>query len=228
VELHRIIFRVDYPPAFKLLNRWGDAFELLRANKFWTNLAEAREIRRIIATRKEIEKGIDHNLFLELNNISGIIEEHPISSLEPFMNAFGDATQLVHLIEATSFLRVGVRFVFLEESESFDVPLRALSAQVRNEYWESFEGELIDIALTSVHKIEDQKIRVNAGPIAKREYSNWFNLPEKIKIENGFILDIDCFASEYKFKTFDLRKFIDFNYTIAKKHSLDLLRFIKK
>lgn len=227
MELHRVIFRIDFPPAFKLITRWGEALELLNASKLWTQLGDTNDAKTIVAERKDVEKGISHNLMLQVNNINGSIEEHPIKSVEDFSKAFADATQLVHLVEALAFTRLGVRFVFLERFDAFETARRAIASQLRDEYVGLFQGEMTDLSLVTVHKHEDQFLRVNAGPVQKKEYANWFNVPDKIQIENGLIVDIDCYSFEYKFKTFDLRKLIDFSHASAKKQAASLIQFIR-
>jgi hypothetical protein len=227
MELHRVIFRIDFPPAFKLFNRWGDALELLNANKFWTQVGDTKDARMIVAERKEVDKGINHNLVLQVNNVNGSIEEHPIKSLEEFNKAFADATQLVRLVEASAFARLGTRFMFLEATDTFEAARQAFASQLRGDYIALFQGELTDICLVTVHKDEDQYMKISAGPIQRKEYVNWFNIPDKIQIENGFIIDIDCYSFEYKFKTFDLRKLIDFTHASARKQAVGLIQSIR-
>jgi hypothetical protein len=227
MELHRIIFRVDFPPAFKLFNRWGDALEILNASKFWTQVGDTKDARMIVAERKEVDKGIHHNLMLQVNSVNGSIEEHPIKSVEAFDKPFANATQLVHLVEASAFVRLGVRFVFLEPTDTFEAARRALANQLRDEYVGVSQGDLTDLSLTTVYKHEDQFLRLTAGPVQKKEYVGWFTVPDNIQIENGFLVDIDCYSFEYKFKTFDLRKLIDFAHTSAKKQAADLVQFLK-
>jgi hypothetical protein len=226
MELHRVIFRVDFRPAFKLFNRWGDALELLNANKLWTQVGDARDARTIVAERKEVDKGISHSLTLQVNSVNGSMEEHPIKSVEAFDKPFADATQFVHLVDASAFVRLGVRFLFIEPTDTFELARRAVASELQDKYIGLFQGDLTDLSLTTVCKHEDLFFRLNVGPVQKKEYVNWFNVPDKIQIESGFLVDIDCYSFEYKFKTFDLRKLVDFTHTSAKKQAASLVQHL--
>jgi hypothetical protein len=223
MELYRLIFRVDFPPAFKLFSRWGEILELLNANKLWTHLGETSS-RQIVAQKNDPGRGIHHNTIVEINSINGNLEEYPLSSLDPLEQVFRDVNSVVELAGATSFLRVGARFVFLEPIESFDAALQLFSRQMRREYLAALEGDLTDMSITTVFKEGDQFRRINAGPISKKEYPGWFSVPDKVRVENGLLADIDFYTLEYKFKTFDLRKFVGLAYDVARKQSMELLK----
>jgi hypothetical protein len=228
MELHRVIFRVDFPPAFELFNRWGDALALLNRNKLWTNLGETPNIRQIVAQHTDQDKGVNHNTIVAVNNINGNLEEYPIRSLDSFGQVFAAVSELVDLMKVSSFLRVGARFVFLEEAESFEVVRDNFAGQMRAEYVGLFKGELTDLSLITVHKDGDNFSRMNAGPIAKKEYAGWFSIPNMVRIENGLIADVDFYTLNYKFKTFNLGKFIELAFTVARKQSGELIRMIKR
>lgn len=225
MELNRLIFRVDFPPAFKLFTRWGEALELLNANKLWTQLGET-STRQIVAQKSDPEKGHHHNTIVEINNINGNVEEYPIKSLDSFERLFRDVGDLVQLAEVTNFSRVGTRFVFLEPTDSFAAALQTLDRQLRPEYLSGLRPHLTDMSIISVFKEEGQFTRINVGPVSKKEYPGWFSLPEKVTVENGILIDIDFYTLEYKFRTFDLRKFIDLGYDVAKKQATELLKTI--
>jgi len=217
---------VDFPPAFKLFNHWGDAFEILNANKLWTNLGETPD-RKIVAQCIDPGKGLTYNTILEVNSISGNLEAYPMQSLEPFEKVFHDVTRLAHLTETAVFNRIGTRFLFLETCESFEQARAAFAAQIRPEYRDRFKGKLVDVSLVSVYEEEDQFTRLMAGPLSRDEFRNWFTQPDKITMDTGYFADVDCYTSKYKFKTFDLRKYIDFTYTSARKQTEDLIKYLK-
>ncbi|HEX4076312.1 MAG TPA: hypothetical protein VHX49_13000 [Candidatus Acidoferrales bacterium] len=225
MELYRIIFRVDFPPAFKLFSHWGDALELLNANKLWTQLGETNS-RQILAQKNDREKGINHNTVVEISSVNGNLEEYPLGSIDRFEHVFRDVNALVGLVGASSFLRVGARFIFLEPTESFDVARRMFSEQVQREYLAVLGRELTDMSIISVSKEEDQFRRVHAGPISRKEYPGWFSVPDKVNVENALLVDIDFYTFEYKFKTFDLRKFVDMGYGVARKQATELLKIV--
>jgi hypothetical protein len=227
MELHRVIFRVDFPPAFELVNHWGEALALLNANKLWTQLGETANLRQIVAQHNDQGTGVSHNTVVALNYISGNIEQYPIKSLESFERVFRDVTGIVTLGGISSFLRIGARFVYLEEAKSFEVAKHCFARQIRGEYLEAFKGELTDLSLITVNKEGDNLRRINAGPIAKKEYAAWFSMPDKLGVENAFLADVDFYTFEYKFKTFDLRKFVDLAFTDARKQSVELMKLIK-
>jgi hypothetical protein len=227
MELHRMVFRVDFPFAFKLISAWAEVLELLQANKHWTGLGETLEPRRIAAEHKDLEKGQNDFLFLEVSNFSGNFEAHPIESPEPYESVLRDVSVLTEKLGIASFIRIGTRFSFLEPIDSFENAQKALASRVGDEYWKQLDGDLIDMSITSVHKHEDQNMRLNVGPISKKEYPIWFGMPDKVAIESAFLFDIDCYSMQHKFKTFDFRKVMDFNYTKARKQALKLSDSLK-
>jgi hypothetical protein len=227
MELFRVMFRVDYPPAFSIFNRWGDALALLNGNKLWTNLGETPNVRQIVAQHIDQEKGQNHNTVVAIGNISGNIEEYPIKALEPFERVFRDVTDLVKLLDVTSFLRIGARFIFMEEAESFAVAETGFAKQISSDYLSVVKGELTDLSLITVHKDGDHFRRINAGPITKKEFAAWFSTPTKVEIENAALVDVDFYTLEYKFKTFDLRKFFDLAFDDARKQAVGIMKLAK-
>jgi len=226
MELHRIIFRVDFPPAFKLLSRWGDILELLNASKMWTQLSESAATRQVIAQKNDPKADLSYNTVVELGNVNGSFEEYPIKSLETFGTAFRDVNAIVKLGEVSTFLRVGARFLFLEPAESFEVARQQFSRQIRPKYVAGFEGELVDLSLNCVYREDDQFQKVNVGPITKSEYAQWFTMPDKLQIDNAYLADIDCYTRDYNFKTFDIRRFIELAHAVAQKQSATLMKLI--
>jgi hypothetical protein len=201
-------------------------FELLTKNKQWTNVGEGRD-RKVVAEDKDLTRGKNNNLVVEVTNINGNIESHPIASMDTVDAIFQDATNIVRLAEISDFLRIGVRFFFLHEAKSFEIPLNAFKKQVHEDYWNVLGPELTDMSIISTHKVDDQFVRVCGGPLSKKEYPAWFSAPSSLEIENAFLLDVDCSTREYRFKTFSLSKVVDLYYNLARKRAVDLFGFLQ-
>lgn len=227
MELYRVIFRVDFPTAFSLVNRWGDVLTLLNANKLWMTIGETPNGRQVVAQHNDAAVPANHNLMVALNYISGNIEQYPIKSLEPFERIFRDVTELAQLGDITSFARLGARFLFLEKAPFADVKDN-VGRYISRDYLDSFKGELTDLSIVTVFKDGDNYRRLQTGPISEREYNVWFSMPNSLKVESGFLVDVDFYTFEYRFKTFDLRKFVDLAANEARKLSAAALKLVPK
>ena len=190
-------------------------------------MGETPNVRQIVAQHQNLEEAAHHNLIIAVNSMNGNIEQYPIKSLEPFERIFRDVTQLTQLADITSFARIGARFMFLEKAAFAEVRDQ-VAGYISRGYLESFRGELTDLSIVTVYKDGDNYKRLQLGPIAKSEYSSWFTLPDKLDIASGFLADVDFFTFDYRFRTFDLRKFMDLAANEARKLSSAALSLIRK
>lgn len=225
MELHKIIFKADFAPAFKIFDHWGQALQIVFSNNLLTTVGETTD-RKIVGEHKGADR--HRNLIVEVNNVSGVVEEHPIRSLDPFDQVFKDASALTELAGVSKFLRVGARFFFLEDAPSFEAALEHFRRQGSEKWWSMEKGELVDVGIASVHEAGDRKMRVMAGPFRRQEYKRVFATPAAVLSDNAYLFDVDCFTHEYQYKTFNLGKFVDFSYTIARRRAADLLLLAKE
>lgn len=226
MELHRFFFRLDFPSAFTLFNEWGNVLALLNSSSFWTELTDSVSPRAILA-RRVVQSGSElHSLTVEVNGIGGGFEAHPTNSPREYLRAFEDVSTVIAMLNVQEFKRVGVRFFFLEPTDSFKDGLDPLMGKVCQDYWQQFDDPPRDIAITSIHGGKDQSVRLAVGPISREEYRAWFGLPDRVGIENGIIVDVDCFAMAYKLKTFEFSKLVELYFDMAfaqAKHTANFL-----
>lgn len=215
MELHRIVFRLDSPNAFTLFNVWGDVLAHLNSNKFWTELSDSSTPRAIFARRVVQSSAELHALTIEVNSIGGGFEAHPINSPREYLSALGDVTKAISMLNVDEFSRVGVRFFFLEAIDSFKAGLESVVSKVCQDYWARFDEPPRDLAITSIHGSKDQWFRLAVGPISKEEYRQWFSLPDRVQVESGIIVDVDCVATGYKLKMFEFSKVVGLYFETA-------------
>jgi len=226
MELHRIVFRLDFRNAFTLFNVWGNVLAHLSSSSFWTELSDSATPRAIFARRVVQSSAELHVLTVEVNGIGGGFEAHPINSHREYLSAFEDVTKIITMLNVEEFSRVGVRFFFLEAIDSFKAGLESVVSKVCQDYWGRFDEPPRDISITSIHGDKDQSLRLNVGPISKGEYRAWFNLPDRVRVENGIIVDVDCFGTAYKLKTFEFSKVVELYFETAfaqAKHTANFL-----
>ena len=226
MELHRLIFRLDYPKAFKIFGLWGDIFSELESCEIWPTLGEDPISRAIVASGEDKSKNKVYTLRVSLNETDGAFERHPIPSHRDFDDAFQRVSRILALLELKEYQRVGVRFLFLEPMESFENALKPSANQVSAKYWELFEHDLTDISIVSIHGVESQSLRLAIGPLKRAEYANWFGAPSEIKEDNALLFDVDCFARSYKDLKLDLRKLVAVYYVDALKQAEKVLALL--
>ena len=227
MELHRLIFRIDFRNAFSVFSRWGDILSYLDSSGFWPELGEDLTSRAIVASREDESKNKTHSLHVRVNDIDGLFEGHPISSPREYDDRFEGISYILNLLEVAEFNRLGVRFFFLQPYDSFESACRLFSAQVRPEYWALFERDPSDIAIVSVHSDGDESLRLSAGPLKRDEYRYWFSAPKEVKAENALLFDVDCYVRSYKAGKFDLRKIVALYYEKALSQAERALKFLE-
>ena len=227
MELHRLIFRLDFPNAFSLFSKWGEVFARLHANGFWSELGEDLAPQRAIrATRIDPGGKPRHVLAVRVNDIGGFFEDHPIAPYRKFTDTFNDVSAILGDLQVKEFRRIGVRFIFLEPFDSFEAGRNVFSEQVSREYWKQFPGELRDLSLVSDHQDGDQHLHLNAGPISRKEYQNWFSDPDAVASDNALLFDVDCSTTDYKLTSFDFKKMVDVYYDRALRQAEALARYL--
>ena len=227
MELHRLVFRLDYPNAFTIFSKWGEILSALESCDTWPELGEDTLSRGIMASREDKSKNKVHLLNVRVNDIDGVLEGHPIPSYRDFDDGFQRINRVLSLLDVKEYKRLGVRFFFLEPQASFESACKLLASQVRTEYWNLFDHAPSDIGIVSVHGDDDQALRLSTGPLKRTEYTNWFNAHSAVKPDNAMLFDIDCYTRSYRDSKFDLRKLVALYYDKALSEAERVLQFIQ-
>lgn len=226
LELHRLIFRLDFPKAFRIFSQWGEILSYLDSFGFWGELGEEMPQRAITALAKDQPGEKVNVLTVRLRDIDGVFEGHPISSPREFTDAFVSVNHILDLLEIKEFERIGARFFLLEPCKDFDEACKRYCSQVRPEYWSAIPGPPSDFSIISVHKDGDQVVRITTGPLKQDEYPSWFGAPKKIKHDASFLFDVDCFTRSFKADKFDLKKLVALYYEKAVSHAEAVLKVL--
>ena len=131
MQLHKLIFRLDFRRAFRIFSQWGEILTYLDSSEFWGDLGEEPPQRAITAFAKDQPGEKVNFLSIRLNDIDGAFEGHPIRSHRDFGDAFESVNQILNLLAVKTFERVGVRFFFLEPCENFDEACKRYYSEVR-------------------------------------------------------------------------------------------------
>jgi hypothetical protein len=214
LELHRLIFRLDYPKAYSIFAAWGQILQKLDSSAIWTQLGEDIS-RSIVAFGEDDSKNRVHVLNVRVNDIDGAFEGHPIKSYREFDDEFRRVNEILQMLNIQEYTRLGVRFYFLEPQEEFEPARKLVADQLRNEYLDVFRDELSDIGIATVHGEGDEKWRFSVGPLGRAEYKNWFAAPDGVKFDCALIFDIDCYTQSYKDSKLDMRKLVALYYDNA-------------
>jgi len=226
LELHKLIFKLDYPKAYAIFTEWGQILGKLDSSGVWTQLGEDIS-RSIVAMGEDKSKNKVHVLNVRLNDIDGVFEGHPIRSYREFDDEFRRVSEILQLLKVQQYTRIGVRFYFLEPQEMFDATRRLVADQLRSEYLNEFKDPLADIGIVTVHGEGDDKWRFSVGPLGRAEYRNWFTAPDEVGCDNALLFDIDCYTQSYKDSKLDLRKLIALYYDKAVTQAERVLGFLK-
>ena len=226
LELHRLIFRLDYPKAYSIFAAWGQILQRLDSAGIWTQLGEDTS-RSIVAIGEDKSKNRVHVLNVRLNDTDGVLEGHPIRSYREFDDEFRRVNEILQLLNIQQYTRLGVRFYFLEPQKEFEAARKLVADQLRNEYLDMFKDELSDIGIVTVHGEGDEKWRFSVGPLGRAEYKNWFAAPDEVKCDCALIFDIDCYVDSYKDSKLDLRKLVALYYDKALSQAERVLGFLK-
>ncbi len=125
--------------------------------------------------------------------------------------------KIIQDIGVNKVKRIGVRFFFLAAVDSFELANKKISENVDSDFLRLFAGDCVDSSVIFIFEKDKTKSKVTIGPLKKAEYPQWFNKPNLIEFENGYLCDFDSFTLEYKYQSIHVEKFISesYNYALA-------------
>jgi len=205
----KIIYAVDYEPAFSLVDSRGRLLTTLKNSNLFESVGLNNNGVNVTDTRNN--KIITFSM--TPNRMAGSIEGDNLNPAD-YNAHFHLYTQLLNDFNVTVLKRVGVRFFILNEVESFDIAnnlfISKIDANIRNLIGANF----IDSAIVPVIEEERNKIRIAMGPLRPEEYPRYFQLHDRINIPAALFYDCDFFVTDYQFRTFRLERFVNDGYEI--------------
>ncbi len=213
MELHRLVFRLDFKNAFALFTNWGEILSKLSTSEDFNQLGEEVGVRGILAGRENERKERVYQLAIRVSDIDGTFEQHPFKSDESLKSVFRQTNEILSLINVQDYARVGVRFFFLGSQVDFGDICGRISANLTQEYLALFEQAPSDLSIITVHEDGNERMRLAVGPIRTDEYHQWFLSHADIKQESTVLFDVDCSVAPFKGVRFDLEKLVSLYYS---------------
>lgn len=202
MKAFKTIFRLDFPLAYRILDKLGEYLELIHIKTNQNPFSEGKGNVNLIEHSLSYNAKVADDIFslnLDTKTFNAVIEYQGGSELNVLAKhpLFILADEVIEKLEkehSSRYKRIGIRSYIIIQKKEFDF------VKIRDYMWNSnkiFGDPLTslfhtkyDIGVTFEAQSDNEEyIRVNLGPYHEREISKYFSLKNELK--EGFIFDID-------------------------------------
>lgn len=202
MKVFKTIFRLDFPLAYKILDKLGEYLELINSRTNQPPFSDGKgNINLLQHALSHTAKVADDafTLNLDLKTFNAVVEFQGGTDVDTLAKnpLFHFADEVIEKLEgehSSKYKRIGVRSYIIVQREELNF------IKLRDYIWECNKvfGEPLmhsfnlrhDIGVIFEAKSEDEEyIRVHLGPYQEREQSKYFALKNDVK--EGLIFDID-------------------------------------
>ncbi|MCP4105076.1 MAG: hypothetical protein GY749_06005 [Desulfobacteraceae bacterium] len=221
MKIFKTIFRLDFPPAYRILDKLGEYSELIHTKTdkepFTKGIGNINLLQHSLSHTSKI--GDDtFTINLDLKTFNSVIEFQDGLNIDKLVKVplFGLADEIIEKLEdaySSKYNRIGFRSFIISEKKEFNF------IKLRDYIWnfnKTFGNALIDhfkeklgIAISFESKSENEEnIRFQLGPYQHNERIKYFSLKNE-----GMIFDIDIWQS---------------NISVPKLKSVEIIRNYQK
>ena len=207
MKIFKTIFRIDYPLAYRILDKLGEYAELIQlktsAEPFTKGGTNINLLQHSLSHTAKIAENI-FTLNLDLKTFNAIIEfqEGLASDKLVKIPLFKLADEIIEKLEddhSSKYRRIGLRNYIIIEREEFDfIKLRDYIWGCNTVFGNALSGHFKEkqgIALIFESESENEdNIRLQLGSYQQSESVKYFSLNNEIK--EGLIFDIDIWQSD--------------------------------
>jgi hypothetical protein len=202
MEVFKTIFRLDFPLAYRILDKLGEYLELIHVKTAQAPFSNGKGNVNLVEHSLSYSAKVGDDTFslnLDTKTFNAVIEYQDGSAVNtlakhPLFSLADEVIEKLAAEHSSKYKRIGVRSLILLQKDEFDF------AKVRDYMWETNNvfgksvtdlfNKRYDIGVTFEAQSDDEEyIRVNLGPYHEREIAKYFSLKNDVK--KGFIFDID-------------------------------------
>lgn len=207
VKVFKIIFRLDFPLAYRILDKLGEYLEVIKekteADPYKDGTGEINLLQHSLSFTSKIKNNI-FSLNLNLKTFNSVVEFQDginISEISKFP-LFQFSDEIIEKLENDHNLkydRIGIRSYIIMKNEEYTFSrLKDYIWNCNETFGVTIENDFEiknDIGVIFESKSNNnENIRVCLGPYQKKEQGKYFSLENNI--DEGLILDIDIWQSK--------------------------------
>jgi hypothetical protein len=228
MRIYKSIFRLDFPLAYKILDKLGEYLELIKNKTDENPYSKGRENIDLVRHSLSHTANIGENTFtlnLDLKTFNAVIEFQDGISVDKLykIELFSLADEIIEKLEddhSSKYDRIGFRSYILSERKEFKfLKLRDFIWGLNEIFGVSIANhfeEKHDIGIVLEAKSESEEwIKLQLGPYHHNEQSRYFTLENSIR--EGLIYDIDIWEQKISVPKYNMIESIRNHQNIYKK-----------
>jgi len=159
------------------------------------------------------------------NSVDGSAERETIV-LSDYDKYFKMVNSTYKSLPVKKILRFGTRFLYAVAINDTGPVVSSIMSLIDKNLRQAVGTDFTDLGLSFVGNSDNLKLRFLMGPLLPKEFANYFERVDLVRLDKAILFDLDLYTFEFNFTSLRLEQWMFDNEKIARKRVESVLKLI--